>query len=113
MPVGNDSGVLLDGADSTLVGSSAATERNVISGNISFGVLAGGGATNVQVLGNRIGTSADGLTAVGITGVGVRFFGVGVDAGNTIGGPNAGEGNLISGNTTTAGVQVITPPVRP
>ena len=101
--ISNGTGVLADGTDSTLIGSSAAQERNVISGNFNYGVEVKNGSTNVQVLGNRIGTSADGLTSVGNT-VGVRFDGVGADS--TIGGPNAGEGNLISGNGT-AGVQVL------
>ena len=49
-----------------------------------------------MIQGNRIGTSADGLTAIGnaFTGISVNGFG----GGTLIGGTAAGEGNLISGN---------------
>ncbi len=84
-------GIRIDG-DGTTVGGTAAIDRNVVSGNGDDGVrLAGAGAT---VIGNRIGTDAAGGAAVtgGEDGVDVR------GAGSRIGGPLAGEGNVISGN---------------
>ncbi len=70
----------------------AATEGNLISGNVGHGISASAGS--LDLFGNRIGTSADGLAAVANTGDGVRL------------GPNrinldlgaAGKGNQIAGN---------------
>lgn len=68
------------------------TEGNLISGNVGHGINASAGSLNLY--GNRIGTSANGLAAVANTGDGVRL------------GPNrinlelgaTGKGNQIAGN---------------
>lgn len=66
---------------------------NVISNN-GLGVGISQGATGNNIIGNRIGTNPAGTTAIPNTA------GVGIDSanGNTIGGPMAALGNLISGN---------------
>ena len=82
----------------TLVGGTAAGAGNVISGNAFNGVFIGSFSTTATtVQGNRIGTSADGMTAIPNGGDGVR-----IDLGNNnvIGGSAPGAGNLISGNGT-------------
>jgi hypothetical protein len=88
--VGNQTGVAEFGTHAS-VGGSAAGARNVISGNTSIGVNVFGGGVLIQ--GNYIGTDITGTEAVG-NGTGVSIS----SNGNTIGGTDAGAGNLISGN---------------
>lgn len=80
----------------TLIGGAAPGAGNVISGNNFDGILIGSfttAATTVQ--GNRIGTSADGMSKIPNGGDGIH-----IDLGNNnvIGGSAPGAGNLISGN---------------
>ncbi|HSL20312.1 MAG TPA: FG-GAP-like repeat-containing protein [Vicinamibacterales bacterium] len=94
--VANLRGVIIAGPGTTL-GGSAAGAGNLISGNGGQGVgITGPTATANVVLGNRIGTVADGSGALpnGSEGVFVNASA----SGNTIGGVLAGEGNVISGN---------------
>jgi parallel beta-helix repeat protein len=102
-------GVFIENSLNNVIGGPGAGERNVISGN---GVLPGGFAQGVKITGtgsrfnrvegNYIGTRADGTKApVGQTTVRNQGFGVQVDgntSNNTIGGPTAAHGNLVSGN---------------
>ena len=78
----------------TRIGGTTPGERNVISGNASVGIsifVTGGGNA---VVGNYIGTNADGGVAVGNgTGLGVT-----VSGGTRIGGTGPGSQNVISGN---------------
>ncbi len=72
--------------------------NNTISGNDYVGIYLKGADNMIQ--GNKIGTDAAGGTALG------NFGGILVEStygGNLIGGPAAGQGNLISGNTGTGG----------
>ncbi|HEX8187619.1 MAG TPA: carboxypeptidase regulatory-like domain-containing protein [Pyrinomonadaceae bacterium] len=98
-------GVALIDSNSNLVGGATAAESNVISGNGGDGVHLGdsaalltGDATAVQ--GNRIGVGAGG-GALPNAGNGVYIFG----DNNSVGGENAGEGNVIAHNGSD-GVQV-------
>jgi len=108
-------GILIsNGAQSNLIGGTTEAARNIISGNgtseievddmnvvttLGFGNgihLAGTGTTGNVIIGNYIGTSADGTAAVGNA-----FSGVVIVQGassNQIGGLGAGEANVISGN---------------
>lgn len=89
----NSGGVVLRGQNHVVGGADAAS-GNLISGNSFDGVALFG--SGHQVRGNRIGTQANGNVALGNAGNGVRIL----DAtGVVIGGSEAGEGNLISGNT--------------
>ena len=110
-PLGNGgNGVLLEGASSATIGGGAAADSNVISGNGQCGVSISGGngaaAAKNAVLGNYIGTSADGNSAVGngVDGISVNDAG-GEASGNVIGGTTTGSRNLISGNTV-AGISL-------
>lgn len=89
-------GVFVRGANN-VIGGSAAGARNVISWNGHSGIFfwTGKSMGNV-VLGNYIGTDCSGLAACSNT-YGVYFSDA---AGNTIGGTNAGEGNVIAGNSS-------------
>jgi hypothetical protein len=99
MGVGNgSSGVRITGGANNRIGGSTPGARNIISGNLSDGILIqNGGATGNVVQGNYIGTDAAGTAALG-NGVHGIMLTSGA-AGNTIGGTTAAERNVISGNT--------------
>lgn len=102
-----NNGVVLRGeieaVTGTLIGSGTAGGRNVISGNVSDGVEINGAlASGNLVRGNYIGLTMSGAGAVGNQSDGVKI----VEApSNTIGGAEAGQGNVISGNGSD-GVQI-------
>jgi hypothetical protein len=90
-------GIDLAGAPDNTIGGPGTT-GNVISGNAAFGVyLTGSGATGNQILGNLIGSNGGGNSPLpnGLYGI---LIAEGANS-NVIGGPQAGQGNLISGNT--------------
>lgn len=97
----NGDGILiLDSAGNT-VGGDEVGQGNLISGNGGAGArgiaIEGAGSTGNQVLGNLIGTDVTGTADLGNNDEGVS---IGNNAsGNFIGGPAAGQGNLISGNS--------------
>jgi uncharacterized repeat protein (TIGR01451 family)/CSLREA domain-containing protein len=92
-------GVLINGASSNIIGGTVSGARNVISGNNSDGIeITGSGATGNQIQGNYIGLTSAGTAMLGNTGSGVFINGA---ANNNVGGPTAGERNVISGNALT------------
>jgi CSLREA domain-containing protein len=92
----NADGVFINGAPGNTIGGTAADTENVISGNTGRGVfISGSGAAMNQVQGNFIGTDKSGAVALGNFNRGVFIDGA---PNNTIGGPAAGAGNVISGN---------------
>jgi titin len=88
------SGVFLNAATGNTVGGTTAAARNIISGNLSHGVLLQSASGNV-VEGNYIGTNPAGTSVIGNVYDGVACLNAG---GNVIGG-TAGAGNLIGGNS--------------
>lgn len=90
-------GVFVDNAPNNTIGGTTPAHRNVISGNDDAGVdIYQSGATGNVVLGNYIGTQANGTSALGNGFVGVWIEG---SAGNnTIGGTTSGAGNVIAFN---------------
>ncbi|HEY6563379.1 MAG TPA: hypothetical protein VIY86_02685, partial [Pirellulaceae bacterium] len=99
-------GVILFGGSGNIVGTNGdghndAAEGNIISGQISSGVLLQVGTSNNVIAGNRIGTTADGNTALGNGRFGVFFLGagtgnrVGTDSNDT---SDVDEANVLSGN---------------
>lgn len=92
---GNAEGIALI-SSSNVIGGPTLADRNVISGNVFFGIeISGGGTTGNVIQGNYIGTDKTGT--IGIP----NDEGIADSAGGTtIGGLAPGEGNLISGNTT-------------
>ena len=85
------------GAQSNTVGGTSAAERNVISGNSTYGAEIKDSGTDLNVVkGNYIGTDRLGTTAVANGTGAIIWAGA---ANNTIGGNAVGEGNVISGST--------------
>lgn len=93
----NGTGVQITNSSNNTIGGPTAADRNLISGNTFKGVSitgSGGPASGNTVKGNYIGTGPSGDTVLG-NEVGISI----IDAsGNTIGGANTGERNLIAGN---------------
>jgi titin len=91
------------GSTANVIGGTTIAERNLISGNQQYGArLTGTDTAHNTVLGNYVGTTADGASAL------TNGFGIRVDGGasqNTIGGSSAGARNVISGNAA-AGVRI-------
>ncbi len=87
----NDVGVMLTGEGIT-IGGTASGAGNLISGNTT-GISDAGGMDDV-ILGNFIGTDADGTAALGNTADGIDT----TASGDTIGGTGSVALNLISGN---------------
>ncbi len=101
--LGNDVGVVVGAGSNTLIGGVTPGAGNVISGN-QAGIVILEPSTNNRVIGNFIGTQADGSSPLGNT-----FYGVAVDAPATntlIGGTAPGEGNVIAFNGSFGGVYV-------
>jgi len=102
----SEDGIQIQRSESNRIGLGTAATRNVISGNDQDGVWIEGRAANEEgnrLQGNYIGTTADGEAPLGNALAGVRL-----DTGaqnNLIGGPGAGQGNVISANGT--GVDVV------
>lgn len=89
-------GVAIYSSQSNLVGGGGPGQRNVISGNGGSGVYLKAGAVGNLVQGNYIGTDRNGLTSITNLGDGVTVESA---SNNTIGGTDAGAGNLLSGNS--------------
>lgn len=85
-----------------LIGGSVAGARNLISGNIDYGILIGSPlATGNQVQGNYIGPAVNGTQEIALNDEKPDVGGVVIAdgaQGNLIGGTTPGDGNVISGN---------------
>ena len=109
--IGNEDGIVVI-ADDVVIGGTTAGDQNVISGNTRYGVDFRSHASLQQsgnvVLGNFIGTSADGLVDLGNANSGIRIATDNVQIGgvNTSSAGVAGAGNLISGNDTY-GIEIL------
>ncbi|BAQ66285.1 S-layer family protein [Geminocystis sp. NIES-3709] len=102
--IANKRGIYIaNGAENTLVGTNSDgvsddLERNIISGNTENGIwiVNGSGTTqNHTIKGNYIGTSKDGSADLGNGNNGIEINGA---TNITIGGSNAVDRNIISGN---------------
>jgi Astacin (Peptidase family M12A) len=92
------SGVLIGNrANGNIIGSTNAAGRNLLSGNLQFGVfITDSNTANNIILGNYIGTDVSGTKAIanGLTGLKI----VNGAHNNLIGGTVTGAGNVLSGN---------------
>jgi hypothetical protein len=85
------------GAQHNHVGGASTGERNVISGNLAYGIRLEGAETNSNLIqGNYIGLSSQGFGGIGNQLIGIYL--VGGANHNVIGGPTTGECNIISAN---------------
>jgi len=94
----NYQGILVTTSSNT-IGGSAATQRNVISGNTWRAILVdntGGAAASNVIQGNYVGTDATGTTAIA-NNIGIYLY---QSPNNVIGGTGVGQGNVTSGNTS-------------
>jgi hypothetical protein len=89
-----DTGVFASGASGTTVGGKTAASRNLLSGNAGSGLAFGG--SDSKVLGNRIGTTADGKGALGNDLHGVSIYGG--TSGSLLGDGTPGGSNTIAFN---------------
>ncbi len=102
--IANQTGVEVStNSASTTIGGASTHQRNIISGNTNDGITVAAG-TNTVIKGNYIGTNAAGSAALANGGIGINISSTTV-LNTSIGGANAGDGNVISGNTA-AGVQI-------
>ncbi|HOY38104.1 MAG: hypothetical protein KBB11_10835 [Bacteroidales bacterium] len=94
--IANGNGILLNGANGTIIGNTSAGGGNVISGNHLSGIsMAYSGTENNIVKGNLIGTDKTGMNALS-NHTGIYLFSNANN--NIIGGTGEGERNIISGN---------------
>ncbi len=91
----NNGGIYVSGGAGVTIGGTTAADRNVVSGNNSFGVrVEGAGAVNVQ--GNSIGSNTGSTALLANNGPGISI----VNSSNVVvGGSTGGAGNLITANT--------------
>ncbi len=94
-------GIYVSGSYDNIIGGSTSGHRNVISdNNLNFGLYFTGATTTGNVVkGNYIGLAPDGSTFITSNS---QRWGIGFAVGannNIIGGTNANEGNVLSGNT--------------
>lgn len=90
---GNADGLVInDGSNSAVIGGNTVADRNVISGNGSFGIEVNG-SSSVSILGNYIGLGSDGNTAIGNDLSGVDIDDSDVTVGNELGGRNVISSN--------------------
>jgi hypothetical protein len=107
-PQPNSVGILMENANSNLIGGAAAGAANVIVANTSSGIVMQVGnepTSNNQVLGNVIGRFGQGNGDVGISVVSNTFSPGVLARNNQIGGLNPGEPNQVKFNGSD-GVQI-------
>jgi hypothetical protein len=100
----NSSGIVLEtGARNNIVGGTTPGERNLVSGN-NFGIVVSDALTmQNSVIGNWVGMDASGMHALPNTNKGISVFSTGY---NRVGGSLPGEGNLVSGQTSSSGLTI-------
>ena len=91
-------GIRLENSTGNRVGGPTVAQRNVISGNNQNGILLNGvGSSNNVIQGNWMGVDVTGTNRIANSQHGISLANA---PANQLGGSQAGEGNLISGNTT-------------
>jgi len=94
---GNDIGVAFAGASGNVIGGNTPAARNLISGNLHQGIDFESDAPGNRILGNLIGTTANGSEALGNGFYGVGIFGSRA-SNNRIGDGTAAGSNTIAFN---------------
>ena len=94
----NAEGIKILGSSLNTIGGTLVAAGNLISGNLGHGIeviKAGTGATGNEILGNLIGTSADGRHPLANKGDGILISGA---SATLVGDSVPGAGNVLSGN---------------
>lgn len=89
-------GIHLQGCATPIIGGAATGEGNTTSGNAWDGIFVDG-STSATIYGNLIGTNSAGSAAVANGGGGLHIVNC---TSPLVGGTAAGQGNVMSGNTT-------------
>jgi hypothetical protein len=98
-PLGNTRfGISMGRSHNVVIGGDTPAARNVISGNLEFGIFADGGVNGLVVQSNYIGTDRTGTVARGNTYVGIFVNSPDVLIGGLTATPGTGPGNVISAN---------------
>ncbi|OVE82400.1 hypothetical protein BVY03_01005, partial [bacterium K02(2017)] len=97
----NSVGIYIASGDLNRIGTNGdetgdTAERNVISGNTTYGIHISGALTGTRVAGNYVGVGTDGSTDFGNNDHGIYVLGTASDG--TIGGTIADETNIIAYN---------------
>ncbi len=93
--LGNGSnGIRAIGSTNGVIGGTAAGEGNVISGNVSSGIVLDSDVSGTVIQGNKIGVDTAGVAIIANDGGGVELDGTN----NILGGATAAARNIISGN---------------
>ncbi|MGQ0829920.1 MAG: T9SS type A sorting domain-containing protein [Bacteroidota bacterium] len=98
---GNEEGsgiYMISGSNNVTIGGVTTGEGNLISGNGGDGIYNADG-NNAVIKGNKIGTDITGTQNIGNTGNGIYMTATANTC--TIGGNGSGEGNIISGNSSS------------
>lgn len=95
-------GIEVVDVEGTLIGGATAAARNVVAG-ASRGIVVQGTSLNTSIQGNYVGTDVTGTAVVRIGSDGIQL--AGPSSLTTVGGPAAGEGNLIAG-TGDPGIRI-------
>lgn len=91
-------GIYINNTPNNIIGGSTPATRNIISGNEANGIRIDGNAARGNIIsGNYIGTDVTGSFNLGNGAPGIYVLA----PGNIIGGTASGEGNVISGNSTS------------
>jgi len=96
-------GINLDHVSNTIIGGNTTAARNVIAGNEFPNIYVLGPSTNTKIQGNYLGTDVTGTIALGDGNAVV----IDKSSNNQLGGPNPGEGNLISGQMPNTAVVIL------
>lgn len=95
LKIPNNYGIAIDNAPGNLIGGSVTSDRNLISGNLTAGIVINGTLSSAnQMIGNYIGTNAMASDSLP-NGSGIIIAG---SHSNTIGGSTSAYRNVISGN---------------
>ncbi len=99
----NSTGVIVQGSDN-LIGGSSPAGRNVVSGNQSGIQVTGATATGNRIVGNYVGLDASGTQAIPGSGTGIILDGT--SSGAKVGGTTPGSGNFVVSALGQTAVQV-------
>ena len=98
--IANQNGVFATTTSANLTfGGTNAADKNIISGNTNIGLQIGGTSSNVNILGNTIGSGTTGAESIGNGSHGIHVASAAAVPNVIVGGTAAGEANLVAHNS--------------